>query len=305
MEHTPKNGAIAAGLLTAVFLWGANNTGVKYIVRFWPPIAVGSTRFIAAGIVLLLLFRWTPWFGRLSSLTPAMKRHLWWRCGLSLAVYITAFNWALRLTSLTHVAIYLGAAPVWALLWEGRPRWDWKSAQRYGAAALAFSGVLLLFLPMLKDTAKPLLGEILGLSASVLWVNFGIQCRALGRDLTGPEISAHSFWRAGVLLAPLAALELTRHAMPLLPGPVLVQIFCVLGGSVAAFALWNHGLRHWKASQVYLFNNLIPLSNMGWAWLCLKEPITRTFWMAMLLIGAGVLLGQTQWDKLLRWAIYE
>lgn len=305
VETKPNNGAIAAGLLFSVFLWGANNTGVKYLVRFWPPITIGSTRFLAAGLILLALFRWTPLFGRQTRLTPAMKFHLWWRSGLSLAVYIVAFNWALRLTSLTHVAIYLGAAPVWALLWEGRPEKNWKTAQRYGAAALAFSGVLLLFLPTLRHASSRLLGEILGLAASVLWVNFGRQCRVLGRDLSGAEISAHSFWRAGLLLAPLALVEVATTKIPLKPMPILVQLFCILGGSVVAFALWNNGLRHWKTSQVYLFNNLIPLSNMAWANICLAEPITPTFWISMLLIAAGVLLGQTQWEKILKFAIYD
>jgi drug/metabolite transporter (DMT)-like permease len=83
----------------------------------------------------------------------------------------------------------------------------------------------------------------------------------------------------------------------------LVQLFCVIGGGIVAFALWNHGLRHWKTSQVYLFNNLIPLSNMAWANVCLREPITARFWISMLLIAAGVLLGQANWQRVLgvRW----
>jgi len=32
---------------------------------------------------------------------------------------------------------------------------------------------------------------------------------------------------------------------------------------------------------------------MAWAHLCLDEAITPTFWAAMILIAAGVILGQT------------
>ncbi|MGA2750663.1 MAG: DMT family transporter [Verrucomicrobiota bacterium] len=307
MRLKANNGAIAGGLLLAVFLWGANNTGVKYLVRYWPPIAIGSTRFIAAGLVLLGLMRWTNLFGAPSVLSAELKKRLWWRPGVSLATYIVAFNWALKLTALSHVALYLGAAPVWALLWEGWPERNWRSAQRYGAAALAFCGVLVLFLPMLRHKSGSVLGEILGLSCGVLWTNFGVQCRALGRDLTGAEMAAHTFWRAGVLLAPLALIEVWAAPVPWGARQALVQLFCILGGSVVAFALWNHGLRHWKTSQVYLFNNLIPLSNMAWANVCLKEPLTRTFWVSMLLIGAGVLLGQANWQRILgaRWLPFD
>ena len=73
---------------------------------------------------------------------------------------------------------------------------------------------------------------------------------------------------------------------------VAVQAYCILGGSVVTFWIWNHALRRWPTSQVLLFNNLIPLSTMTWAWACLGEAITPTFWVAMVLVMGGVLLGQ-------------
>ena len=73
--------------------------------------------------------------------------------------------------------------------------------------------------------------------------------------------------------------------------------FCILFGSVIPYTLWNAALRHWRTSRVMLFNNLIPLSTMSWAWFFLQEPVTPTFWMAMILIVAGVVLGQANWPK--------
>jgi drug/metabolite transporter (DMT)-like permease len=39
----------------------------------------------------------------------------------------------------------------------------------------------------------------------------------------------------------------------------------------------------------------------------LKEPMTATFWIAMLLVVTGVVLGQTNWQKILgaRWLPQE
>jgi drug/metabolite transporter (DMT)-like permease len=52
------------------------------------------------------------------------------RGGLNLVVYIVAFNWALRLTAASHVSLYIGASPVWTLLWEERPqRSEWTVAE--------------------------------------------------------------------------------------------------------------------------------------------------------------------------------
>lgn len=297
MQNKPNNTIIAGGLFFAVFVWGANNAAAKFILRTWPANFTGSTRFLAAGLILLALLRWTKLFGETHRVSPELNRRLWWRGGLSLAVYILAFNWALKLAPLSHVALYLGASPVWALLWEGRPEKSWKSAQRYGAAALAFCGVLILLWPALHTGAGSLSGELLGFACGPLWTNFGNQCRALGRDLSGPEVSAHTFWRSALILAPFAVAECFTQPVPIRTGLILAQLVCVLGGSVVAFAIWNSALRHWKTSRVYLFNNLIPLSSTAWAYFCLGEPLSATFWPAMVLIAAGVLLGQANWEK--------
>ena len=97
--------------------------------------------------------------------------------------------------------------------------------------------------------------------------------------------------------------ELAPRGIPIRTDLVLVQAFCVLASGVVAFAIWNGALRYWKTSQVYLFNNLIPLSTMAWAYATLGEPVTSTFWIAMALIVAGVLIGQTRWEKIFgkRW----
>ena len=307
MTEKSNNEAIAAGLVAAVVLWGANNAGTKYLVRYWPPIFVGCTRFIFAGLILLLLFRFTKVFGDRRQVPSELKAKLWWRGGVPLALYIVAFNCALVLAPISHVAVYLGAAPVWALLWEGRPERSWKTFQSYFAAGLALVGVCILFWPALRSSSTQIVGELLGLASSILWTLYGRQCRYLGQHLSGAEVSAQTFLRAGVLLVPIVAFEFVNRSPVMRADLLLIQSFCIIGSGVVAFALWNNALRHWKTSKVYLFNNLIPLSTMSWAHFTLGEPITATFWWATLLIIAGVLIGQTNWQKIFggRWLPIE
>lgn len=314
-----SNGAIVVTLVLAVIFWGASNAGTKHIVAVWPPVWTGSTRFLCGGLVMLLIMRWTSWLGELTPLTPAENRGLWVRGGLSLAAYIVAFNEALHYTAASHVALYLGSSPVWALLWEERPAMTRRSAQRYGAAALALSGIIVLFWPTLRSTSTGWIGEVLGLTASVLWAYYGRQCRTFSVRISGAEISAHTMWRAGLMLLPVALVEVIKVGADrktgflLLtadfwrPDLVLTQVYCFIGGGVFAYGLWNNGLRHWPTSKVFLFNNLIPVSTMTWSHFCLGEPITPTFGTAMLLIVCGVVLGQARWEKVLgaRWVPSE
>ena len=97
-----------------------------------------------------------------------------------------------------------------------------------------------------------------------------------------PDILARSLSARGVALD-------ARH--------LAVQGFNILLGSVVPYGLWNSALRHWQTSRVMLFNNLIPLSTAVWAHFCLREPISSAFWLAMMLIVAGVMLGQWDWSK--------
>jgi drug/metabolite transporter (DMT)-like permease len=162
------------------------------------------------------------------------------------------------------------------------------------------------------------MGEALGLVASLLWAGYGRLCREMSDKLSGSEISAHSMWRAGLLLVPLGIYETATRVLSdksrahfdwheLVPAMnayrLLAVGYSVIGGGVVAYVLWNNALKHWRTSQVFLFGNLIPVTTMAWAWLCLKEQVTRTFGVAMILIVAGVVLGQTRWEKLLgnRW----
>ena len=297
-----------ASLVFAFFLWGGNNSEVRFLVQSWPPIWTGGTRFLCAGLLMLAVLRWTRWLGQTSPLPRDLRRQLWVRGGLSLAAYIVVFNWALRFTSASHVALYLGASPVWALLWEGNAGVNRRElVKRYAAAGLALVGVFVLFWPTLRSGHGRWPGELLGIAGSVLWTNFGRQCRVLGVSLSGAEVSAHTMWRAGVWLLPAALLEVGTRGVPWEPRLVLVQIYCIVAGGVMAFALWNNALRHWKTSEVYLFNNLIPLSTMLWAHFTLGEPMTPTFWMAMGLIVAGVVVGQTNWLRIFasRWVPTE
>jgi drug/metabolite transporter (DMT)-like permease len=300
VSETKNHAAIAGSLLVVVVLWGGNNTGTKWLVAAWPPVWTGATRFLFAGIILLAVLRFTRWLGEFQPLTPELRRQLWWRGGLSLAAYTVVFCWALKLTAASHVALYIGASPIWALLAEGRPGKNWSSARRYGAALLAVTGVLVLFWPALKTTGFNLAGESCGLLSSVLWANYNHQSRILAQRVNGLEVAANAMWMSGVWLLPLALFELARQGLALDAPHLGVQGLCILFGGVVPYALWNSALRHWQTSRVMLFNNFIPLTTTTWAHFVLREQVTPTFCTAMILIVAGVALGQADWSKIFK-----
>lgn len=303
-----SNSAIAATLTLAVLLWGGSNVGTKFTVASWPPICLGASRIFLAGMLLLAVLRWTSWLGKLSPLSPSVNRQLWLRGGLTLGVYILIFNFAMKLVPASHVALYLGMSPIWALVWEERPVLSWHSMRRYLAAVLAVSGVVVLSWPSLQAGGAQFYGELLASITGPLWTFYSRQCRTLGSSLSGAEVSAHTMWRAGLIMMPFAVVEFTlRHDLVWRWDLAWAQIYCIIGGGVMPYALWNNGLRYWPTSKVFLFNNLVPIATMTWSYLFLHEPVTRTFWFAMMMILIGLLVGQGSWPKILgyRWVPEE
>ncbi|MCF7669769.1 MAG: DMT family transporter [Verrucomicrobia bacterium] len=281
-----KSWLIFSCLLT-VFLWGGNNTGVKYLVASWPPVFVGSTRFLCAGLILVLLLKLVFAGNGDKPLPKQAISAFWFRTGLSLALYIVVFNWAMKSAPASHVALYIGASPVWALIGE-RKHITGPKLQRFIAATITLSGVAVLFWPKLDAAETKWTGELLGLFAGMLWAYHGHQCSRMGTEFSGFEITAHTMWRAGVWLVPIALIEFIMQPIHLKTGLVLTQAYCILGGAVLAFVLWNNALKYWATSRVFLFINLIPLTTLLGAHLFLDEPVTKTFFPAMLLVATGI-----------------
>jgi drug/metabolite transporter (DMT)-like permease len=155
-----------------------------------------------------------------------------------------------------------------------------------------------LFWPALRTLQLNLLGECLGLASSIAWAIFCRQVRSLSGHLAGMEVTAHTMWMAGIWLLPIALTEIVLRGFAINGTQAGVLAFCIFIGGVVPYALWNNALRHWRTSQVMLFNNLIPLSTGLWVHCLLGEPLTPTFWTAMALIVAGVILGQADWIKI-------
>jgi drug/metabolite transporter (DMT)-like permease len=300
VSRSNNNAAIAAGLLLVVFLWGGNNAGTKWLVATWPPIWTGSTRFLIAGGILLGVLRFTRLLGEFKPIERALWPQLWLRGGLGLAAYIVPFCWALHLTSAAHVALYVGASPIWALLAEERPRRNLTSLRNYSAALLALAGVVVLFWPALQSGKSDLVGEFMGLTASIMWANYNWQSRWLAQKIPGVEVAAHSMWMSGVWLLPLGLIEVARRGLVVDAPHLGVQALCIFFGGVIPYALWNSALRHWRTSQVMLFNNFIPLSTAAWVYFTFGGPITPTFCAAMILVVIGVLIGQVNWSKIFK-----
>jgi drug/metabolite transporter (DMT)-like permease len=291
--RNPSNTVIAGMLCLTVLFWGANNTGLKFLVREWPPFWVISSRIWLVGGILALLLRYTRWLGVAATVPPAIGQVLWLRAGLSLASYFAAITYSLKFISAPQMALHLATSPVWGLVFEARPPASWTVVRKYAAACLALGGVVVLLWPKIQSGNFAWKGDLLAQIASMLWTLYGRECRGLSKDFSGAQITCATMWRAAVWLAPATLWELAtvpiRFTLPLMG----VHAYCTVFGGVVAFAFYAHALRFWPVSQVFLFNNLIPASTMAFSYLLMGEAVSRTFWIAVAMVTVAVVAGRS------------
>ena len=214
--------------------------------------------------------------------------------------WAAGFAWACKYTPVSHASLYLAASPIWGLLLEERPRLNRESIRKYFAALLALSGIIILFWPKLRVTeagANEWIGDLIAFAASWSWTIYSRESRRLSGRISGMTYTAHTAWRASLLMLPFVAWEFTRERPHLAPHLIGWQFFSIFAGTIVGLGIWNNALRYWPTSRALLFNNLIPIFTMLWAWSCLNEPMTSTFWFAMALVIIGVVIGLAPWRK--------
>ena len=187
--RAPSNAIIACMLCLTVLFWGANNTGLKFLVKEWPPFWVISSRIWLVGGILAVLLRCTRWLGVAAIIPPGVGRVLWFRAGLSLAAYFATITYSLKFISAPQMALHLATSPVWGLVFELRPRASWTVVRKYAAACLALSGVLVVLWPKIQSGAFAWKGDLLAQIASMLWTLYGRECRGLSKDFSGAQIT--------------------------------------------------------------------------------------------------------------------
>ncbi len=206
MAQRDANTPVVLSLSAAVVLWGANNVALKQVLGSWPPLFTGATRFMTAGLLMLVLSAGTRIFGVVPP-PPSDRKRALWRAGLVLALYIAACNWTLRFLPASQFALHMAASPAWALMLEGLGAGSWSvRLRRWAAVLLTFSGVFVLLLPSLRSG-----GEWIGQlpPAEVHTVARHLFCITLG------GVVPFALWTQALTRWPVSRVALFGNLIPL------------------------------------------------------------------------------------------
>ena len=289
MERKTRIDAFGAtGLVLFSALLGLNQVLVKIVNDGLQPVAQAGFRSLAAFPVILLFALIMR--RRLSvsdgSLLPGIAT------GLMFAGEFILLFLALDFTSVARASIFFYTMPFWVavgahFLIPG----ERLTVLRIIGLLLAVSGVAL----ALSHNAHPaspnaFIGDIMCLMGAMLWASLTLTIRMSRLQKSTPEmqmlyqlaVSAPVILFAALWFGPIVR-DLQTYHMAIFAFQVLVVVSF-------GFSFWFWILSIYPASDMASFGFLAPVFGVAFGWLILNEPVGLRVVVALVLVGAGIVL---------------
>ncbi|MDO4777851.1 MAG: DMT family transporter [Cardiobacteriaceae bacterium] len=248
--------------LVTVLMWASLPLAMKQVLRVLDPQSVVAVRFVVATLVL-------GWFlrrrGRLPdwrALLHGKRRWLFVIGALGLAGNFYLFSKALIYLTPEASQVLAQLSP-FILLFAGAVFFHEKlGAHQWWGALVLFAGLLLFFnreLPHLfagENTA--LLGIVLSISASLVWVSYGLVQKVLLRDFSAPQVLFVLYGGSALLTLPFAHWAMFAG----LDGyQWLCLAYCCINTPIA-YGAFAEALACWDVSKVSATITMVPLFTM-------------------------------------------
>lgn len=284
VAHHSSESKYFAATLGALFFWSTSFAVTKLAYASIPPLTLGAMRFVVA-VALLGIF---------VTIKGGFLRPGWKDLGiialsgfLGITLFFSLQNIGVRLTSASNAALIVASFPaVTALLEWAIYRVCVTRIQAFGIA-LSIFGVFILTGQESGDGGENmLLGNILLVASGVVWAFYMFATR---KTVNGYPPMTFAFYQtaAGALFfIPVALFEHDAWQMPT-PDAWAAMLYLALFCSVAAFLLYNYGLRKLSAGVSVSLMNLVPVFGALFSVWALDETLS----MSQILGGVVVLAG--------------
>jgi drug/metabolite transporter (DMT)-like permease len=273
-------------LLTA--LWGFQQVTVKWIAADVSLVMQAALRSIAATLLLLVWarMRGLELFARDGTLWAGLG------AGLLFAGEFVFIYAGLGHTNASRMSVFVYLTPpLTALGLHFFVRGEQLALRQWLGVLLAFAGIVLAFADGFGSGLGTFVGDLFGVIAAVLWASTTVLIRAT--RLARATATKTLFYQLGVsaLVLPLASLMLGEKGVTQVT-PLVVASLAYQGIAVAfaSYLAWFWLLTRYSAARLSVLSFLTPLFGVLCGVLFLSEPLSATFALAALLVGAGIVL---------------
>lgn len=284
-------------LLATVSTWALSFTTTRFgVTHGFSPIVFGSLRWAIASVALLVfvLIRRQKLVFRKRDLVAVGLISL-----IGVGAQQVAFNYSLRLTQASTVALVFGLQPIFVSAVAHFSRVEEMKLRNWTAASLSLAGVVLVALGQGRISTSAA-GLVLALVAAALFAGYSVAVQPFIRRNSPVVVTTVSAIGCASVLSLVGAPSLASQVWV---SPSLLAWLAVAYTGLVPVAignvLWLSGMRRLGPASASLYLNLQPLLGAAYGMMLLSERLTLIQVLGALLIGTGILLGS---DVLMRTA---
>ena len=284
LARVGEGARIALALLLVYIVWGTTYFAIGIALREMPPLWLNSSRFVVAGVVMML------WARLRGQRLPTARQ---WRHA-ALVGALMVFG-AMNLVVLAQragigsglMATVVTTMPMWLALWT-RLGGERVAATAWAGLALGVAGALLLARE--GDFSATLAGGLMAFGAPLAWSLGSYASRKL--EQPPPAMAAGVQWLVGgVLCAALAApLEPVTPLLQAGATAWLAWAYLLVLGTLVALNAYLWLLQHTSPALAGSYSFVNPAVALGVGTLLGGEQLTGWVWAALPLIFAALAL---------------
>lgn len=280
--------------IIAVILWSASFIATKFAYEVFSPIMVGFIRFLIASILL-----WITKIITRENITPTKKDLITIAISglLGITLYFTAENIGVKLTTASNASLIVASYPAITVLFEFliyRIKPDFKKAS---GIILAIIGIFILTaIQNGKFDNKALIGNMILIFAGIVWAFYNFITRSVANKYTPLTLSFYQMLFGTIFFIPLVLIE-KGSIGHLTMQSVTALLYLSVGCSVAAFLLYNLGLKRLPASTSISLMNLVPVFGIIFSFVFLQEKISVSQIVGGIIVIAGVILSTNTYNS--------
>ncbi len=284
-QGLPPVAALASLFLCIMF--GANAVAVKISLAGLGVFTSAGLRF---GVAAVTIWCWA----RLTGKPLSMNRKQWLQLaplGLIFFIQLSLFYLGLNRTTASHGTLITNALPfvvmVLAHVFLVDDRISWR---KIGGLVLGFTGVLLLFFDTVGLSVEALHGDLLVLSAVVVWGSNAVYSKRIIGAFQPLQFTVYPmlmaaplFLLCGVFVDPV----MVEHFDASIAAALFYQTFITAAFGMVA---WNTLIKRYGATALHAFVFIMPISGVTLGVLLLGEPLTVNLVAAIVFVSAGLVV---------------
>ncbi|QJW47159.1 EamA family transporter [bacterium BFN5] len=286
-------------LVAVVVLWGMNVIMIKYLIHYFPPLALAGIRIGIAAAFLLPVSLW--YYG------PVIPPRSSWLpiCGvafLSIFLHQMALSWGITATSATHSVLILGLNPLLTTLLASWLVNESLSFAKVGGALSGLSGILLIVVHRVDGSLSSLQGDGIVFIATLTYVLGSLCVKKSTASVPPLMVTAYShlLGAAGLLVMGMGLNTEWMYEGARATEPLVILLFSGLICTGLGTIWWNTGIHHIGASTAALFLNGQPIVGVFGSAIFLNEQLAWPHYTALVLVILGVSVGTGSMSKLVR-----